>query len=88
MLPTLKTPPLARENRLYQADWLLRYYNFKVKDILDNGIPVIDLDSNSAPGDSDIGDNNSCDCGCEDMYLPYDFPYWKAGAYTGSMPSD
>ena len=30
----LKTPPLVRENRLYQADWLLRFYNFKVNDIL------------------------------------------------------
>lgn len=34
-LPSLIVPPLKRENRLYQADWLLRYYNFKVKDILD-----------------------------------------------------
>ncbi len=33
-LPSLKIPPLKRENRLYQADWLLRYYNFKVEDIL------------------------------------------------------
>ena len=24
----LKAPPLQRENRLYQADWLLRYYGF------------------------------------------------------------
>lgn len=43
LLPTLKTPPLARENRLYQADWLLRYYNFKVKDILDNKNPNFNL---------------------------------------------
>lgn len=35
LLPTLETPPLKREHRLYQADWLLRYYNFKVNDILD-----------------------------------------------------
>ena len=35
LLPMLKTPPLIRENRLYQADWLLRYYNFKVKNLLD-----------------------------------------------------
>lgn len=34
-LPTLKTPPLVRENRLYQADWLLRYYHFQVEDLLD-----------------------------------------------------
>jgi predicted DNA-binding helix-hairpin-helix protein len=29
-LPALKQPPLVRENRLYQADWLLRFYQFKV----------------------------------------------------------
>ena len=34
LLPSLKQPPLVRENRLYQADWLLRYYNFKVADLL------------------------------------------------------
>ena len=35
LLPSLITPPLKRENRLYQADWLLRYYGFKVEDLLD-----------------------------------------------------
>lgn len=34
-LPNIKVPPLVRENRLYQADWLLRFYNFKVDDLLD-----------------------------------------------------
>jgi len=34
LLPTLDLPPLKRENRLYQADWLLRFYNFKVNDLL------------------------------------------------------
>jgi len=29
----LKPPPLLRENRLYQADWLLRYYGFQVEEI-------------------------------------------------------
>lgn len=33
-LPTLDAPPLLRENRLYQADWLLRFYGFKVEDLL------------------------------------------------------
>ena len=33
LLPALKNPPLVREHRLYQADWLLRFYNFKVNDI-------------------------------------------------------
>lgn len=32
MLP-LKPPPLQRENRLYQADWLLRFYGFSVDEI-------------------------------------------------------
>lgn len=35
LLPSLDKPPLLRENRLYQADWLLRFYNFKVDDLLD-----------------------------------------------------
>ena len=34
MLPTLEMPPLKREHRLYQADWLLRYYGFNVNDLL------------------------------------------------------
>lgn len=38
-LPTLKTPPLLRENRLYQADWLLRFYGFKADDLLDETHP-------------------------------------------------
>lgn len=42
-LPSLIVPPLKRENRLYQADWLLRYYSFKVKDILDNKNPNFNL---------------------------------------------
>ena len=29
-----KSPPLVREHRLYQADWLLRFYNFKVDEII------------------------------------------------------
>ena len=39
LLPTLEKPPLKRENRLYQADWLLRFYNFKVMDLLDKDNP-------------------------------------------------
>ncbi len=39
MLPSIKMPPLTRENRLYQADWLLRYYNYKVDDLLDKNNP-------------------------------------------------
>lgn len=32
---TLSGPPLLREHRLYQADWLLRFYEFKADEILD-----------------------------------------------------
>ncbi len=35
-LPSIDTkPPLLREHRLYQADWLLRFYNFGAEEILD-----------------------------------------------------
>jgi putative DNA modification/repair radical SAM protein len=43
-LPTLKQPPLVRENRLYQADWLLRFYQFKVDEIVDDQSPNLDLE--------------------------------------------
>ena len=43
LLPMLKTPPLVRENRLYQADWLLRFYGFKVKDLLDEDNPNFNI---------------------------------------------
>jgi len=33
----VKAPPLQRENRLYQADWLLRYYGFTVHEIAAGG---------------------------------------------------
>lgn len=38
-LPTLKTPPLLRENRLYQADWLLRFYGFQADELLNEENP-------------------------------------------------
>ena len=43
-LPVLKLPPLVRENRLYQADWLLRFYQFKVEEIVDEQHPDLDLE--------------------------------------------
>jgi putative DNA modification/repair radical SAM protein len=36
-------PPLVREHRLYQADWLLRFYGFEVGEILTPGSPNLDL---------------------------------------------
>lgn len=39
-LPVLSGgPPLRREHRLYQADWLLRYYGFEVKELLSEKVP-------------------------------------------------
>lgn len=39
-LPALTTrPPLLREHRLYQADWLLRYYHFQAEELLDEQEP-------------------------------------------------
>ena len=36
LLPALNTkPPLLREHRLYQADWLLRFYGFEARELLD-----------------------------------------------------
>lgn len=43
-LPALTTPPLVRENRLYQADWLLRFYAFKVDEIVNDAYPDLDLE--------------------------------------------
>lgn len=43
-LPALKQPPLVRENRLYQADWLLRFYEFKVDELVDERTPDLDLE--------------------------------------------
>ena len=40
LLPALDTkPPLLREHRLYQADWLLRFYHFEADEILDAAHP-------------------------------------------------
>ncbi len=43
-LPAPKQPPLVRENRLYQADWLMRFYQFKVEEIVDDSFPDLDLE--------------------------------------------
>lgn len=34
-------PPLLREHRLYQADWLLRFYGFSAEELLDAGNPSL-----------------------------------------------
>ncbi|MDD2215781.1 MAG: putative DNA modification/repair radical SAM protein [Eubacteriales bacterium] len=44
VLPSLLTPPpLLREHRLYQADWLMRFYGFTAGEILDAKTPFLDL---------------------------------------------
>lgn len=44
-LPAIGTPvPMIRENRLYQADWLLRFYGFEVQEIVDRDNPLLDTD--------------------------------------------
>lgn len=43
-LPSLDTtPPLLREHRLYQADWLLRYYGFRADQLLSPSRPNFNL---------------------------------------------
>ncbi len=42
-LPSLiNKPPLLREHRLYQADWLLRFYDFKYDEIVNEQFPNLD----------------------------------------------
>ena len=41
-LPVLAAPPLLREHRLYQADWLLRFYGFSAEEILSEDAPHLD----------------------------------------------
>lgn len=40
----LIAPPLVREHRLYQADWLMRFYGFAVDELVDAGAPALRLD--------------------------------------------
>ena len=40
----LKSPPLVREHRLYQADWLMRFYGYDVEEIAPDSQPQLDLE--------------------------------------------
>jgi putative DNA modification/repair radical SAM protein len=40
----LQAPPLMREHRLYQADWLMRFYGFEAGEIIDGGDGMLPLD--------------------------------------------
>ena len=43
-LPSIGSPvPMVRENRLYQADWLMRYYGFKVHELVSAEDPFLDM---------------------------------------------
>lgn len=45
LLPQIgTTPPLVRENRLYQTDWLLRFYGFRLDEILSSSFRQLELD--------------------------------------------
>jgi putative DNA modification/repair radical SAM protein len=39
-----QAPPLMREHRLYQADWLMRFYGFDTEEIVDPGAGMLPLD--------------------------------------------
>ncbi len=39
----LQAPPLVREHRLYQADWLIRFYGFDVDELVNQTTPNLDL---------------------------------------------
>lgn len=43
-LPNIASPPLVRENRLYQADWLLRFYGYQADELLNASKPNFDLE--------------------------------------------
>ena len=68
-------PPLVREHRLYQADWLLRFYRFKVDELTTAEEPNLDLSIDPklswalrnravVPGRPEQGDADDCCCGC------------------------
>lgn len=58
-LPGLGTPtPLLREHRLYQADWLLRFYGFQAGELLSEEKPDFnELVDQSVTGHYDISNN-------------------------------
>lgn len=43
-LPALQSAPLVRENRLYQSDWLMRFYKYRADEILPPDAPFLDLE--------------------------------------------
>ncbi|MDR1408464.1 MAG: putative DNA modification/repair radical SAM protein [Tannerella sp.] len=43
-LPAVRQAPLVRENRLYQADWLMRFYEFRADELVDDLHPDLETD--------------------------------------------
>lgn len=43
-LPAISNPPMLREHRLYQADWLLRFYGFSADELLNEKQPDFDTE--------------------------------------------
>lgn len=51
LLPALGfIPPLKRENRLYQADWLIRFYKFRAEEIVSKDQPTLEVDIDPKTG--------------------------------------
>jgi putative DNA modification/repair radical SAM protein len=49
-LPAMPHSPLRREHRLYQADWLLRYYGFSAIELLSQETPNLESDLDPKTG--------------------------------------
>ena len=49
-LPSLAAPPMLREHRLYQADWLMRFYHFRADEIVSTDHPNLDEDVDPKAG--------------------------------------
>lgn len=57
-----------------------------VRDMLDDGMPVIDLNSSSSGGNTDTDNNDGCGCGCEDNVV--EFEYGNGDAETPVVPEE
>ena len=57
-----------------------------VRNMLDDGVPVIDLNSGSSGGNADSDHNNGCDCGCEDNVV--EFGYGNSNVETPVVPDE
>ena len=57
-----------------------------VRDMIDDGIPVVDMDSIS--GDSNTGNNNDCSCGCADNVVEFGYSSGNEGDTTTPTDDD